>query len=412
MDPDALDAVDPLRGFRERFVIDDPNLVYLDGNSLGRLPIKTRERINQVAGQEWAADLVRGWGKWFDLPQRLGGKIAEIIGAHPDEVIVCDSTTVNLYKLAHAAMRAQGGRNQVVTDALNFPSDLYALQGIVHGLGGQLELVASDDEISIDPSRIADRLNQRSALFTASHVSFKSGFMHDMGAVTETVHAKGALALWDLSHSVGVTPIRLNEWGVDLAIGCTYKYLNGGPGAPAFLFVRRGLQDRLQSPIWGWFGQTDPFAFGLDYAASCGVSRFMVGTPPILSLAAIEPGVDLILEAGIGAIREKSRSQTAYLVQLWEKHLASLGVALKSPPDATRRGSHVSFGHPEALRIAKALIEKMNVIPEFRAPDNLRFGISPLYATYREIHQGVERFAEVIRRRQYEEYSETRPSVT
>jgi kynureninase len=199
---------------------------------------------------------------------------------------------------------------------------------------------------------------------------------------------------------------------VDLAIGCTYKYLNGGPGAPAFLFVRRGLQDRLQSPIWGWFGQTDPFAFGLDYAASCGVSRFMVGTPPILSLAAIEPGVDLILEAGIGAIREKSRSQTAYLVQLWEKHLASLGVALKSPPDATRRGSHVSFGHPEALRIAKALIEKMNVIPDFRAPDNLRFGISPLYATYREIHQGVERFAEVIRRRQYEEYSETRPSVT
>jgi kynureninase len=409
-----LDAADELAHFRTRFCIEDEDLIYLDGNSLGRMPTAAAERVSQLACKEWGCDLVRGWADWFDLPERLGAKIATLIGAQPDEVIVSDSTTVNLYKLVSAALKSQGGRNEVVTDSLNFPSDLYAISSVLQnfGPGRQLRVCHSADQISIQPQELKNLLDQNTALLTTSHTSFKSGFVHDMKAVTDLAHDAGALALWDLSHSVGALPVDLNGSGADMAVGCTYKYLNGGPGAPAFLYIRKDIQQKLESPIWGWFGQNDPFAFDMTYSAHPKLRKFLVGTPPILSLAAIEPGVDMVIEAGIEKLRSKSVRQTEFLIDLWEQHLQPLGVTLNSPRESSRRGSHVSFGHPDALRIDKALIEDVNVIPDFRAPNNIRFGVTPLYTTYRELEEGVLRFKQVLVEKLYERHSRTPTAVT
>ncbi|MEJ5344321.1 MAG: aminotransferase class V-fold PLP-dependent enzyme [Chloroflexus sp.] len=329
-------------------------------------------------------------------------------------MIVADSTSVNLFKLVVAALRAQRGRMRIISDDLNFPSDLYILQGVVDllGSGHEIALAYSADGIHGPVETILSLLDHSTALLTLSHVTFKSGFLYDMKALTAAAHAVGALTIWDLSHSVGAVPIDLNGSGVDLAVGCCYKYLNGGPGAPAFLYIRRDLQERLINPISGWMGQRDLFNFDLDYAPTAGLRRFLTGTPPIMSLALIEPGVDLILAAGIERLRAKSIAQTEYLIELWQQRLAPLGYTLNSPRDPARRGSHVSLGHPAGLGIDLALINELNVLPDFRAPDNIRLGITPLYTSFRDIYIAVERLAQAVIEQRYLKYQSNRPTVT
>ncbi len=410
-----LDSTDPLSSYRAEFLISDPSLRDLDGNSLGRLPLRSAERLRAVVEGEWGTRLIRGWGEgWFEAPQRVGAKIARLIGAQADEVLVSDSTSVNFFKLVMAALGARPGQRRVVSDEMNFPSDLYVLQGALRLAGPDyaLALVPSADGLTVPTEAVASALTSDTALVSLTHTAFKSGYVYDMPAVTAAAHAAGALMLWDLSHSVGAMPLDLNAAGVDLAVGCTYKYLNGGPGAPAFLYVRRDLQEQLFNPIWGWFGQQGQFDFDLAYAPAAGLQRFLVGTPPMLSLAAVEPAVDLVLEAGLERLRAKSVAQTEYLIALWEAWLQPLGVTLNSPRAAAQRGSHVSLGHPEALRIDRALIEEMNVIPDFRYPDNLRLGIAPLYTSFADIHEGLSRLRTVIVERRYEKYPVERPDVT
>lgn len=403
-----LDAQDELASFREQFVVDDPELIYLDGNSLGRLPETTRSRIQTLVKDEWGRRLIRSWNEgWFTAPQRVGAKIARLVGAQPDEVIVADSTSVNLFKLALAAMQAQPQRHKIVTDDLNFPSDLYILQGVLNLLDRpcRLQVVKSRDGTHGPPlETLAQIIDEETALVTLSHTVFKSGYTYDMMAVTDLAHRAGALVLWDLSHSAGALPIHLNQSQADLAVGCTYKYLNGGPGAPAFLYVRRDWQGALGNPISGWMGRKDPFDFDLDYQPQPGMRHFLTGTPPILSLSAIEPGVDMLLEAGIERLRAKSVQQTTYLIDLWQEHLAPLGFHLNSPRQAERRGSHISLGHKEGHRIDLALIEEMKVLPDFRKPDNIRLGITPLYTSYEDIYTAVQRLRTVVSERLYEKY--------
>ncbi len=410
-----LDRQDELAGFRDEFVIDDPSLIYLDGNSLGRLPKRSAARLHEVIEHDWGKRLIRGWGEgWFTAPQRLGAKIAQLLGAQADEVIVADSTSINFFKLVMAALAARTGRQHVLTDEFNFPSDLYLLQGALKlsGPNYQLQITRSADGIIIPTETITNALTPQTALVTLTHTAFKSGYVYDMRAITEAAHRAGAWVIWDLSHSVGAVPLDLNGCNVDLAVGCTYKYLNGGPGAPAFLYVRRDLQDELLNPIWGWFGQKGQFDMKSDYEPGPGLQKFLVGTPPMLSLAAIEPAVELLLEAGIERLRAKSIQQTEYLIGLWETWLQPFGMTLNSPRDPAWRGSHVSLGHPEGLRIDRALIEEMNVIPDFRYPDNIRLGIAPLYTSFADIYEGMSRLRQVMVERRYEKYPLERPEVT
>jgi kynureninase len=411
----ALDAADPLARFREQFFIANPEMIYLDGNSLGRLPLCTETLMADLIRRQWGEQLIQSWNEgWFTLPERVGGKLAQLIGAQADEVIVADSTSINLFKLVVASLRLQRGRSRILTDDLNFPSDIYVLQGIVGmlGAGHQLEIVRSEDGVHGPVEALLAALDENVALVVLSHTVFKSGYVYDMKAVTEAVHAVGGLMLWDLSHSVGSIPVELNAAQADLAVGCTYKYVNGGPGAPAFLYVRRDLQEHLQNPISGWMGQRAPFDFTLEYAPEAGIRRFLTGTPPILSMALIEPGVDLLLEAGMEALRAKSIQQTSLLVHLWEEKLASLGYTLKSPRQPEQRGSHISLGHPEGWRINQALIHDLGVLPDFRAPDNIRLGIAPLYTSFVDVYTAAERLQRAVEEQIYMRYSSRRATVT
>ncbi len=410
-----LDRRDPLAPFRDRFLFADPDLIYLDGNSLGRLPRATIDRVKHTVIDEWGHDLIRSWNRtWYETPARLGAKIACMVGAGPDQVLVSDSTTVNLFKLAVAALGLRPERSRIVSDDLNFPSDLYVLQGSIPLLGNRhtLHLVPSADGISPDLDDLMDTIDGDTALVTLSQVTFKSGYLYDVAAVTEQAHRAGALVLWDMSHSVGVVPSELDRWGVDLAVGCTYKHLNGGPGSPAFLYVRRELQETLLSPIWGWFGQRAPFEFELGYRPAEGIARFLAGTPPILSLAALEPALDLVLEAGLDHIRSKSAELASYLVCLVDRVLTPLNFTLGSPRVPARRGSHISLRHSDAYRINQALIEEMNVIPDFREPDTIRLGLAPLYTSYVDLWYGVDRLRRVVEEKRFEHYSEERSTVT
>jgi kynureninase len=410
-----LDERDPLHHFRQRFEIADDGLIYMDGNSLGRLPQDAVALSEKLVKQQWGERLIRSWNEgWWDASERIGAKIASLIGAQPDEVIIADSTSVNLFKLATAALRMQSGRSRILTDDLNFPSDVYILQGIIDLLDGrhQINIVNSPNGIHTPDDALSSAIDRDTALVTVSHTAFKSGAVYDMSRVTQAAHEQGALILWDLSHSVGALPVNLNAAGADLAIGCTYKYLNGGPGAPAFLYIRRDLQDRLLNPISGWFGQRDPFAFGLNYQPVQGIRRFLTGTPPIISLSLIEPGVDLLLEAGMDALHQKSLQQTDYLIELWETLLQPLGYILYTPREQSRRGSHVSLGHEHGLAIDLALIDRYHVLPDFRAPNIVRLGITPLYTTYHEIWQTVMALREIAERGTFEAFRETAPTVT
>ena len=410
------DAHDPLAHYRDAFVIADPSIVYFDGNSLGRMPIHTANHLQHVIHQEWGDGLIRGWGRgWYEAPARIGDKIGQLIGAKPGQVLACDSTSVNLYKVVMAALAARADRSEIVSDALNFPSDLYILQGAIAQFGHRhtLKLVASrDHEITVATDDLYALITPNTAVVVLSHVTFKSGFIYDMQAITARAHAVGAFVIWDLSHSAGAVPMQLDDWHVDFAVGCCYKFLNGGPGAPAFLYVNAAIQSMVESPIWGWFGQKSPFAFDLSYTPAPGLARFLAGTPPMLSLSAVEASVDMLVDVGMSAIRAKSVALTEYMIALYDTVLAPLGFALGSPRDATMRGSHVSIRHPHGYQINQALIAEMNVIPDFREPDNLRLGLSPLTTSFVEVWDGVARIAEVMTNQRYQHYDATRIAVT
>ncbi len=408
-DAEALDAGDPLARFREEFVFEDGGPLYVDGNSLGRLPKRTQERLAALV-DEWGTALVRGWQEWIDLPVSVGDELAEsALGARPGEVVVTDSVTVNLYKLARAALASRPGKTAVVTDAANFPTDRYVLEG----LGCELRLIGADP---VEGPGVADVEEACApgdvALVSLSQVGYRSGALADLPAVTEAAHAAGALMLWDLSHSAGAVQVGLDEHGVDLAVGCTYKYLNAGPGAPAFLYVRSALQGQLRTPIQGWFGQRDQFDMDRAYEPADGVVRFLAGSPQILGLVAVRAGVELVREAGIGAIAAKGRALTAYAVELHDEVLAPLGVELGTPRDPARRGAHVSLRHPEGWRVCRALIERAGVVPDFRRPDTVRFGFPPLYTRFADVREAVERLRGVLERREHLEVDAAYTRVT
>ena len=414
-DAALLDAQDPLRDFRTRFVHADPALVYLDGNSLGRMPVAAAETLGAATHHQWGDRLIRSWNEgWFELPERIGAMIARLLGARANEVIVADSTSVNLFKLAAAALRARPGRTRILTDDLNFPSDLYVLQCMTEMLGGRhrLEVISSPDGIHGPVEALLAALDEDVALVCLSHTVFKSAYTYDMAAMTAAAHGAGALILWDLSHSAGALPVALNTAHADLAVGCSYKYLNGGPGAPAWLYVRADLQQELVNPLSGWMGQENLFGFGLEYVPAAGLRRFLTGTPPVLSLAAIESGVELLLEAGMERLRAKSVAQSEYLIALWQEHLEPLGYRLNTPRAAQWRGSHISLGHPEGWRIDQALIHQCNVLPDFRRPDNIRLGIAPLYNSFGDIAAAVDALERIVRARLYLIYTAGAPLVT
>jgi kynureninase len=386
----ALDADDPLARFRDRFVIADEHRLYLDGNSLGRLPKGTRERLHRVIDQ-WGDDLVGGWPEWIEAPQRTGDALAEVLGAGPGEVLVTDSTTVNLYKLVNALLDADPHLRTLATDTGNFPTDRYVLEGIARARG--LELVLFDDDFPDD------------ALVVLSHVDYRTGELADMEAID-----RRATVIWDLSHSAGAVPVDLHARGIRYAVGCTYKYLNAGPGALGYLYVRD--PDALRTPIQGWFGQDDQFAMERPYAPAAGITRFMAGTPPILVLAAVEEGVRITAEAGIDALRAKSVAQTELLIALHDEWLEPLGFTLGSPREAAKRGSHVSLNHPEAWPICRALIERADVIPDFRGPDSVRLGIAPLYTRFVDVYDALDRLRDLVARGVQREVDQTRSRVT
>ena len=381
-----MDAADPLAGYRERFDLPE-GVIYLDGNSLGALPKATPARLEQVVRGEWGRDLIRSWNSahWIDLPQRVGAKIAPLIGARPDEVIACDSTSVNLFKLIAAALAMRPGRKVILSEPGNFPTDLYMIAGL-EAQGLATRRLAERD-------KLAEALDDDVALLLLTHVHYKTGALHDMAALTEAAHAAGALVLWDLSHSGGALPVDLNRCKADFAVGCGYKYLNGGPGAPAYAFVAERHHVALEQPLTGWMGHATPFAFTDDYAPAPGVARLLCGTPPILGLVALEVGVDLVAEIGVDRLYAKSQALSTFLLQCFEE--AGVALELVSPPDPAQRGSQLSFRHPEAYALCQALIAR-GVIGDFRAPDVLRLGFAPSYLRFEDMALAAEELADIL----------------
>ncbi|HEV2216170.1 MAG TPA: kynureninase [Candidatus Dormibacteraeota bacterium] len=379
MNPSALDAQDPLRGFRDRFQI-APGLIYLDGNSLGPLPLATLKRVNQTVEHEWGVGLIRSWNDagWISASQRIGDKIARIIGAQPGEVIVCDSTSINLFKLLMAGMALQDRRPVVLTQQGNFPTDLYMAEAVVKILGGGRRVVAVPND------ELLSKLDEEVAILYLTQVDYRTGELLDMESLTSAAHAVGALVLWDLCHSAGAVPVNLGAAGADLAVGCTYKYLNGGPGAPAYLFARQDLQPRLENPLPGWMGHASPFAMSPEYVPAEGIRRFLTGTPPIVAMNALECGVDMWLEVDQAALRNKAIGLSDLFVELVSPLLDRFGMEIATPLEPAKRGNQVALRHPEAYRVCRALIDR-GVVGDFREPDILRLGFAPLYIRYEDV---------------------------
>jgi kynureninase len=389
--PDVLaaDANDPLAGFRSRFRLPQ-GLIYLDGNSLGALPVATLDRLARAAEQEWGESLITSWNvhDWIGAPRRVGDKIARLVGASAGEVIVADSTSVNLFKLLAAAVRHQTGRPVILSESRNFPTDLYMAQGLTE--------IAPDRRLKTVPAdEIVAAIDDDTAVVMLTHVHYKTGRKLDMAAITAAAHAKGALVLWDLSHSVGAVEVGLNRCNADLAVGCGYKYLNGGPGAPAFLFVAERLQGALASPLSGWMGHAQPFAFDDDYRPAPGIDRFACGTPPMLSLLALEQGVDLMLEADPTLLAAKAEGLSEQFIEAVLSRCSGLGLTLASPRAFADRGSHVSFAFHDAYALCRALIDR-GVIGDFRAPDVVRFGFTPLYTRFVDVWAAGEILADIL----------------
>ena len=386
-----LDLTDPLAAFPSRFIQTPGVVAYLDGNSLGRPLAVTPGRFDRFIREDWGDRLIRSWDEqWFERPLTLGDRLgALVLGAAAGQTMVGDSTTVMLYKFMRAAVDAQPGRTEIVLDDDNFPTDRFLAEGIAAERGLTLKWITVDRTTGVTAGQVREAVGSDTALVILSHVAYRSGHLADMPLITSIVHDAGALVLWDLCHSAGVIPTELDAWGVDLAVGCTYKYLNGGPGAPAFGYVRTALQAQLEQPIQGWMGAGDVFAMGPAYAPATGMRRFISGTPPIVGMLAIDDMLDAIEEASIGAIRQKSIALTEYAIDLIDEMLVPLGAEIASPRDAGERGSHVTLRHPLFHQVTGLLWER-GVIPDFRAPDGLRIGLSPLSTTFAEVHAGIE----------------------
>jgi kynureninase len=379
----------------------DRDLIYLDGNSLGPLPVRTQARIAEVIDQDWGVGLVRSWDKWIELPAQAGDMVGDhLVGAAAGQVLVCDSVTINLYKLACAALDARPGRDVIITDDDNFPTDRYVLAGVTAERGCELRVIHTDIDAGISDQALAAALDDRTALVSLSHVAYRSGALADMRELTRLAHSAGALMLWDLCHSVGAVPVELDVSGADMAVGCTYKYVNAGPGAPGFLYVREDLQAGLRQPIWGWFSQRDQFAMGPRYQPADGMDAFLTGTPNIIGAVAVEEGARLLGEAGMARLRDKSVALTSYLVRLADEWLTPHGFMLASPRDAARRGAHVSLWHEHAWQISQALI-RAGVIGDYRVPDRVRLGPAPITTSFTEVFDAMERLREIAATKSY-----------
>ena len=390
----VLDSADPLSSYRDRFVESPGVVAYLDGNSLGRPLTASAERIARFATYEWAQQLIRGWDAgWLDLPFTIGDELGRVtLGAAKGQTAIGDSTTVLLYKLVRAAVSASGDRDELVIDRDNFPTDRYVLEGIAAECGLTLRWIAAGD---VSSQQITEMVGPKTALVVLSTVSYRSGFLADVPAITKVVRDAGALILWDLCHSAGVVPTALDDWDVDLAVGCSYKYLNGGPGAPAFAYVRRDLQSTLRQPIQGWLGSRAPFEMGQVYEPAEGIRGFLSGTPPIIGMLALQPAIALIDEVGLPAIRAKSVALTEYAIALADDRLPH--ASLSSPRNADRRGSHITLDHPRFESLLPGLWE-IGVIPDFRRPTGIRLGLSPLSTSFAEVELGVNSIAEALAR--------------
>lgn len=390
---ERLDSVDPLSHYRSLFVGHDDTSIpaYLDGNSLGRPLTTSLDRMRKFMEEQWGGRLIRGWDEaWLSLPEQIGDDLGRVVlGAGPRQTVVADSTTVLLYKLAVAAIQARPGRTEILIDRDNFPTDRFVVQGLARQFGLTVKWLEADVDGGVDASGLSGAVGADTAVVVLSHVAYRSGYLADMSALTDIVHEAGALMLWDLCHSVGAVPIELDKCDVDLAVGCTYKYLNGGPGSPAFAYVNKRHHGLLQQPIHGWLGSDDPFGMGDQYRPAPGIRAFTSGTPPILGMLSMQDMIALIDEAGIAAVRRKSVLLTEFAVSLVDQRLAPHGVTLSSPRDVRQRGSHITIDHPRFKDINELLWEQ-GVIPDFRNPTGLRLGLSPLSTSFAEAARGVE----------------------
>ncbi|MXG88153.1 kynureninase [Nocardioides flavescens] len=394
-DPAPLDAADPLAAHRDLFVGAETPLVYFDGNSLGRPLRVTGPRLAAFVEQEWGGRLIRGWDeRWFELPLTLGDRLGRAcLGAAAGQTAIADSTTVLLYKTIRAALAARPGRTEIVLDRDQFPTDRYVAAGIAEETGATLRWIEVDTSAGVTPELLAEVVGEQTAVVLLNHVAYRSAWLADAPALTRIAHDAGALVIWDLCHSAGVVPVELDAWDVDLAVGCSYKYLNGGPGAPAFVYAAARLQDELRQPLQGWMGAADPFTMGPSYEPAPGMRRWLSGTPAVVGMLALEDMVDLLGEVGVEAVRAKSVGLTAYAAEVAAELLPE--VAPASPTDPERRGGHLTLSHP-AMREVTAALWRRDVIPDYRDPHGLRIGLSPLSTSYAEVRAGLDAVREVL----------------
>ena len=414
----ALDEQDPLKAFKSKFVISDPEMCYLDGNSLGRLPLTTITAVNDFMVNEWGPEVVTGWGHWVDEAQPTGDLLGRAtLGAGPEQVLVCDTTSVNFYQLALAAINARPGRKTIIIDAANFPTDRYILDGIAKQLGLNLVIIDNEDSAIAQNERITTSLlekylNEDVALVTLQVIQYRSGARNDIKSLTDLVRSYGAFLLWDASHAVGAIELDFDTNGVDIAVGCTYKYGNSGPGAPAWLYVNKRVQAQLQVPIQGWFSQSDQFGMGPTFDRADGIRGFQIASPSLIGLRCVQSAFTMIEEAGIDSIAKKAAAGTDMMVELYDAWLAELGFTLLTSRNSIERGGHISLGHPDADRICIALRQFANVIPDYRTPNSIRLAIAPLPTSYVEIWDGFSRMRDLVSTRQYEKIKGSDSRVT
>ena len=414
----SLDEKDPLRGFKSLFMITDPEMCYLDGNSLGRLPLATVSAVNEFMTDEWAAEVVTGWSHWVDEAQPTGDLLGRAtLGAAAGQVLVCDTTSVNFYQLALAAINARPGRKTIITDAANFPTDRYILDGIAKQLGLNLVIIDNESPGSTENERITPEilekyLNSDVALVTLEVIQYRSGARNDIKSLTDLVRSHGAFLLWDASHAVGAIEMNFDANGVDIAVGCTYKYGNSGPGSPAWLYVNKRVQAELQAPIQGWFSQGDQFGMGPVFERAQGIRGFQIASPSIIGLRCVNSAFSMIEEATIAAIAHKAAVGTQMMIDLYDAWLADLGFTLLTSRNVQERGGHISLGHPDAARICVALRQFARVIPDYRTPSSIRLAIAPLPTSYVEVWDGFQRMRDLVASRQYEKVANSDSRVT
>ncbi len=413
-----LDKNDPLAQFKSRFVITDPDLCYLDGNSLGRMPHATVKAVNDFLAHEWGPEIVTGWSHWVDEAQPAGDLLGRsVLGAAAGQVLVCDTTSVNFYQLCLAAINSRPGRKTIITDAANFPTDRYILDGIAKQLGLNLVIIDNENPAISENERITvdilkPHMSDDVALVTFEVIQYRSGARNDIKSITDLVRSFGAWIVWDASHAAGAIEMNFDANGVDLAVGCTYKYGNSGPGSPAWMYVNKRVQKELQVPIQGWFANEDQFGMGVDFVKAEGIRGFQIASPSIIGIRGVQTAFSMIEEAGISAIAKKAATGTQMMIDLYDAWLADLGYTLLTSRDASERGGHISIGHPHAAQICVALRKFVNVIPDYRTPNAIRLAIAPLPTSYVEIWDGFERLRDLTISRKYEEIKGSDSRVT